>query len=145
MNIYTRGFTLIELLVVIAIIGILTSVIMGSLNAARDKGADASVKVNLRGVRDQSAIYYDNGGYSYTDLCSEPTISKSVTSSKGAMSASSTLGGLGDGECSDSDSEYAVWVNLKASPTSAWCVDSLGESKIIPAQDSSTVDLLACP
>src|SRR3989338_5002381 len=53
------GFTLIELLVVIAIIGLLSGVVLASLNTARTKGADASIRSNLKTVQTQAELYYD--------------------------------------------------------------------------------------
>ena len=54
MNIFThrssRGFTLIELLVVIAIIGMLSSVILASLNTARSKSRDARRLEDLKQI-----------------------------------------------------------------------------------------------
>jgi prepilin-type N-terminal cleavage/methylation domain-containing protein len=59
-----KGYTLIELLVVIAIIGILSSVVLASLNTARGKGNDAKVKAQLSGLRAAAEIFNDtNSGY----------------------------------------------------------------------------------
>ena len=55
----TRGFTLIELLVVIAIIGILSSVVLASLNSARKKGRDARRVSDLKQLQLALELYYD--------------------------------------------------------------------------------------
>lgn len=53
------GFTLIELLVVIAIIGILSSVVLASLNSARQKGRDAKRISDVKQLQLALELYYD--------------------------------------------------------------------------------------
>lgn len=56
---YSRGFTLIELLVVIAIIGLLSSVVLASLNSARTKSRDSNRISDLRNIQLALEMYYD--------------------------------------------------------------------------------------
>lgn len=66
-----RGFTLIEILVTITIISVLASVIMASLNNARDKAEVASAKAEMDSIRKSMAVMYQdaqlypNGATSY--------------------------------------------------------------------------------
>ena len=76
---WVSGFTLIELLVVIAIIGILSTVVITSLNSAREKGKIASIKSTLKQLYNQAAINqaeygsFANSNTSYSDLtCTGP-------------------------------------------------------------------------
>ncbi len=55
-----RGFTLIELLVVIAIIGMLSSVVLASLNGARIKARDARRLADFKSVQTALELYYDS-------------------------------------------------------------------------------------
>lgn len=55
-----RGFTLIELLVVIAIIGLLSSVVLASLNGARIKGRDARRLADLKQIQTALELYYSD-------------------------------------------------------------------------------------
>jgi len=54
-----KGFTLIELLVVIFIISLLASIVLVSLNAAREKARDANRKGNLHQIQLALQLYYD--------------------------------------------------------------------------------------
>lgn len=60
-----RGFTLIELLVVIAIIGILSSVVLASLNTARERGANAKRLSDMRQIQHALELYASNNGGNY--------------------------------------------------------------------------------
>ncbi len=59
-----RGFTLIELLVVVSIIGMLASVVLVSLQGARNKAKDAKLVLEIRELTKAMELYrLDNNGY----------------------------------------------------------------------------------
>lgn len=57
-----RGFTLIELLVVIAIIGILSSVVLSSLNTARARARDTQRITDIKEVQKAVELYFSETG-----------------------------------------------------------------------------------
>ena len=126
-----RGFTLIELLVVIAIIGILSSVVLASLNSARDKGANAAIKADLAGVRTQAELVYDTDG-NYNAVCGANGATQSTSTVSAMEHASSTAGapGVCGVPASGDATAWAISSPLKGG--SHWCVDSTGVAKEIP-------------
>jgi|CXWL01.1.fsa_nt_gi prepilin-type N-terminal cleavage/methylation domain-containing protein len=118
-----RGFTLIELLVVIAIIGILSSIVLASLNVARDKSADAAIESNISNMRAQAQIYYDNNTASYLGVCTaDPT---------GLLSAQNSINAVGGlAECTDTTDTWRLSSPMKTSSTTWWCADNTGTSTL---------------
>jgi type IV pilus assembly protein PilE len=119
---YKKGFTLIELLVVIAIIGILSSVVLASLNTAREKGANAAAKGNLSGIRAQAELVYDNTG-SYATVCSDSNIVAALASAKSATGYTAVCAANID---SPAGAAWAAEIQLKGSGAGFYCVDSRG-------------------
>ncbi len=68
------GFTLIELLIVISIIGILSGIVLTSLNSSRTRASDASIKENLASIRSQAAINYNGCHVAEGGSCSSVAI-----------------------------------------------------------------------
>jgi prepilin-type N-terminal cleavage/methylation domain-containing protein len=131
-----KGFTLIELLVVIAIIGVLASVVLASLNTARNKGADAAVKSNLANVRAQAEMFYDtNSTYSGVCAVGATTINAGVKAAAVAAGLASptviidgTVQSATTANCYATASAWAASVKLKNGSLYA-CVDSTGAAK----------------
>ena len=86
---YKRAFTLIELLVVIAIIGILSTIVLASLNAARVKARDARRMGDIDSLTKALAIYYSDNNEAYP-------IQPSTTTLDGTDSVSTALVGSGN-------------------------------------------------
>src|ERR1035437_3113464 len=58
-----EGFTLIELLVVIAIIGILSAIMLASLDQARNKAQDVKIQGQMANVRSAAELAFDGSKY----------------------------------------------------------------------------------
>lgn len=121
-----KGFTLIELLVVIAIIGILSSVVLASLNTARTKGEDAAIKANLSNTRAQAELTYDTDGQDYTNVCED--IAAGVTAAQG--------------DCTDGTDEWAASAEL--SDGQYFCVDYTGVAAVQAAAHVETAGSVGC-
>jgi len=62
-SVYKKGFTLIELLTVVSIIGLLSTVVLSSVNTAKAKARDATRLHNISQVKTALELYYSNFGF----------------------------------------------------------------------------------
>ncbi len=137
-----KGFTLIELIVVIAIITLLSTIVLGSLNSARNKSADSAIKGQMATLRSQAELYNDANGNSYANVCNlgaaAPNGTKGIyTMLVGAanITASSivtnaaTAGAANTVTCHATVGSWVAEAPLKSNPSIMWCVDNSGVSQ----------------
>ncbi len=157
MSIKLRGFTLIELLVVIAIIGVLATVVIGSVNSARVKGADAAIKGNISNVRASAEVIYDETTTGYQTVCattsktyegvlaaakvhrSDATVTANTSGTATNTGAPTTLG-----VCVSNGISWVAAVPLRGTAgLTAWCADSSGSNEQITLTTAYTVSIAA--
>ncbi len=133
-----KGFTLIELLVVIAIIGILSSIVLTSLNVARQKGNIAAAQGDLHSMRTAFEEYLISGGH-YTfppnrdncSACSNPCSASSWDNAVNALKSSGDMSNppktdpWGHPWCYDNNYKVAGC----PSPTAIWSMGPNGSSE----------------
>ncbi len=110
-----KGFTLIELLVVIAIIGILSSVVLASLNSARTKSQEVAIKSNLKNMIAQAELTYEATG-NYSTACASVANMITAINNSGGTAVCYSL----------DNTRWAVSAKLNSDSTKNWSVDSNG-------------------
>lgn len=123
-----KGFTLIELLVVIAIIGILSAIVLASLNSARGRARIAAAKSELSSMRAEAEIMYDINNGDYSGVCSTSTGNADAYGLYLAAVESVNATDGSSARCNESSSGSEWAAGVKIDDTSWFCVDSTGHA-----------------
>lgn len=144
-----KGFTLIELLVVIAIIGILSSVVLASLNSAREKSRDAKRVSDVKQIQLALELYFDAKG-EYPDALSKlapayiPQVPKDPLANAAypfnAYTATTINAGNDCDEAAETCTFYHLGANLEGSNHSVLNSDSNIAGDVVDGDNADSCD-----
>jgi type II secretory pathway pseudopilin PulG len=139
-------------LVVIAIIGIISTVVIVTLNGARNKGKDASAKASLASLHGATDLFYTKNNYHYgagvgvaasaiqNTTADETTLCKSADIIKLASAAFTQTANPVNCSISDSGESFIIYGQLigATSANDYFCVDSSAFSGSVDFTNSLT-------
>lgn len=118
---HSRGFTLIELLVVIAIIGLLSAIVLASLNTARSKGQDAARISDVKSLETAMELYYSNhNGYPNIGGSGYPIAQLTPLVSDGDISSISAILTSDNDQMVSGPTQYGFYVYIAV--TNSYCL-----------------------
>ncbi|OGG50410.1 hypothetical protein A3C18_00565 [Candidatus Kaiserbacteria bacterium RIFCSPHIGHO2_02_FULL_54_11b] len=147
----SKGFTLIELLVVIAIIGILSSIVLASLNSARTKGRDARRVSDIKQLQLALELYYDaNSAYpaelttaALVDAGYIATMPTDPSDSPGTACTTGAEASCYDYDQTSSGASYELGANLETSGHTALNSDA-GDTVVAGGDITAGADTTSC-
>jgi prepilin-type N-terminal cleavage/methylation domain-containing protein len=135
-NMNKKGFTLIEVLTVIMIIAILASVVLVSLESARNKTKDVTIQNQIGQLRSLAETFYtfEEGYEDFTSTSQYNLIKGKIKD----------MNGIEDGESgslkvifSSNNNNYCAYADLVRDSGKVFCVDSGGNAVVIDRESHS--------
>jgi len=129
---------IIVVLTLAATILLLKTMTSSSINSAKIKSSDSSVKSNMDNILAQAELYYDRNNGSYgtnVSLCTKGVFSDPVIIDKLSQAIAAAANGA-SAHCSTNAAgqKYAIIIGpMNSNSTSYWCVDNSGTKKTVAA------------